>query len=97
MTNESDAPVTRPDLDALIAELHRELNLLIEEAVAAERERQITIGYDQKHDDAHGLDHLWGWAQHYRAKGEFIKSLALFRAFDESQKRRVVAIGSGTR
>jgi len=74
------APVTRPDLDALI-----------ESAVVVERERQIALGYDEKHDDGHVPDHLAYWAQEYRRKGEFIKALALWRAYDESVRRQTDA------
>ena len=72
---------TRPDLDAQI-----------EQAIRAERESQIALGYDQRHDDKHGFDHLAWWAQEYRSRGEFIKSLALWRAYDECTARRRDAI-----
>jgi hypothetical protein len=76
-----DAPVTRPELDALIGQ-----------AVQTERDRQVAMGYDEKHDDSHGFDHLAWWAHEYRSKGEFIKSLALWRAYDECTARRRAVI-----
>ncbi|QGJ87609.1 hypothetical protein SEA_FAITH5X5_55 [Gordonia phage Faith5x5] len=33
--------------------------------ITAERERQHTIGYDNAHDDEHGVLHLLEWASRY--------------------------------
>lgn len=54
-----------------------------EKAVLWERTRQIEMGYDAKHDDEHGLDHLLSWAQDYARRGEQVKSWALVEAARE--------------
>lgn len=52
-------------------------------AVLFERGRQAAKGYDNAHDDAHGLDHLLMWSQRYAARGEHVKAQALVQAARE--------------
>jgi hypothetical protein len=68
------------------------LNAIVENKIRLERERQIELGYDQHHDDEHGIDHLAAQADEYRRKGEYVQSLALWRAHDEALARRLVII-----
>ena len=63
--------------------------------VRAERHRQIERGYDAKHDDEHGIDHLTGWAQSYVARDTgrvgLVKAAALMVAAIEAHDRAVAA------
>jgi hypothetical protein len=79
-------------LEALAAaRANQASDTLIEQAVQVERDRQVAIGYDEEHDDGHGPEHLAYWAQEYRKKGQFIKALALWRAYDETIRRQAAA------
>jgi len=49
-------------------------------AVRTERESQRAKGFDEAHDDEHGIDHLLMWAQDYARRGETVKSGALIQA-----------------
>lgn len=67
-------------------------------AVQAERRRQVEMGYDAAHDDAHGLEHLRQWELVYAARGELIKSRAIGEAIKEHiarNERRVCTCPSG--
>lgn len=52
-------------------------------AIEQERKRQVEKGYDAKHDDEHGLEHLLFWAQECARRGEKVKSWALVEAARE--------------
>ena len=53
------------------------------EDVIAERRRQVELGYDNDHDEKHGVIHLLMWAQRYLSVGETIKAAALIQAARE--------------
>ena len=62
------------------------------EQVRAERVRQVERGFDQAHDDKHGVDHLLRWAQEYSRRGERVKSDALVEAARECFMRNHSAV-----
>lgn len=64
-----------------VASYHSPVDL--EADIAAERRYQISKGYDEAHDRAHGIDHLLREAQAYAAKDMPIKSMALIEAARE--------------
>lgn len=61
--------------------------MTFKEQVAAERSRQISLGYTAEHDDKHGPEHLRRLGVEYEEKGEFIKSAALYQAYVEAAAR----------
>jgi len=60
--------------------------------VLAERQRQIAKGYNEAHDDKHGVDHLIMWAQEYARVGAAVKSAALLEAARECLLRKHLAV-----
>lgn len=58
--------------------------------IEAERNRQIEKGYDQAHDEEHGVDHLLTWAQEYARVTKPVEAAALIEAARE-QLRQVEA------
>jgi len=54
----------------------------------AERQRQIEMGYDQHHDDGHGIPHLHNWAEEYAVNGKYVEALALLIAANDSRFRQ---------
>lgn len=57
------------------------------QAIQAERSRQIEKGYDDVHDNEHGIDHLLTWAQEYARTSEPVESAALIEAAREQLRR----------
>ncbi len=58
--------------------------------VRDQRERQIAMGFDAAHDDAHGREHLIEGAKSYAVRGELVKAAAMVMAlshYDERRKR----------
>lgn len=53
------------------------------QAIYRERQYQAEIGYDIKHDDEHGVDHLLQWAQEYVRQGKLVQAAALIEAARE--------------
>ncbi len=58
--------------------------------VRDQRERQIAMGFDAAHDDAHGREHLIEAAKSYAVHGDLVKAAAMVMAlshYDERRKR----------
>lgn len=53
------------------------------QAIERERTRQLKHGYDMKHDEEHGVDHLLIWAQEYARQGKMVETAALIEAARE--------------
>ncbi|WP_341935319.1 hypothetical protein MRBLWO14_000964 [Microbacterium sp. LWO14-1.2] len=76
------------DVDVLIAQGFEPSPHDFLVAVKAERDRQITKGYDPAHDAAHGPDHLLFWAGIYARRGRPVASTALVEATRDLLRRR---------
>lgn len=53
---------------------------ITEDAINAERERQIAKGYTPEHDRRHGVAHVLRWVLHYGSRGEHLKAYAMVEA-----------------
>jgi hypothetical protein len=60
-------------------------------AVVAENVRQVELGYDAEHDDAHGIRHLLNWSIDYSRRRKPVQAAALARAAWKALDRQELA------